>query len=162
MIETTGTADDVCCLNPRVSLSGLHVTQIPRHCLWTGRRLGWSWRLLDSSQLFYFMEVHFWWKETNRILSSKLSRVYVHVIMILMMIMMITMTIAMTMIEKPNLFFFQPTEVFVNVMEGEGWGPKTPSENKTSVKVLAWKWSWPLLWSSWSLSWIMTIIVIIT
>ena len=30
---------------------------------------------------------------------------------------------------------FQPTEVFVQVMEGEGWGPKTPSENKTSVKV---------------------------
>ena len=33
------------------------------------------------------------------------------------------------------IIFFQPTEVFVNVMEGEGWGPKTPSENKTSVKV---------------------------
>ena len=33
------------------------------------------------------------------------------------------------------MILFQPTEVFVNVMEGEGWGPKTPSENKTSVKV---------------------------
>ena len=34
------------------------------------------------------------------------------------------------------MIVFQPTEVFVNVMEGEGWGPKTPSENKTSVKVI--------------------------
>jgi len=34
-----------------------------------------------------------------------------------------------------EIVYGQPTEVFVNVMEGEGWGPKTPSENKTSVKV---------------------------
>merc|ERR1712109_229143 len=34
-----------------------------------------------------------------------------------------------------DIVYGQPTEVFVNVMEGEGWGPKTPSENKTSVKV---------------------------
>ena len=107
MIETTGTADDVCGLNPRVSLSGLHVTEIPRHCLWTGRRLGWSWRLvmLDLScfVLWKFLSVP---KETNRISSSKLSWVYVHVIVILMMIMM---TIAMTiMIEKPNCSFSSP------------------------------------------------------
>merc|ERR1719458_1271973 len=36
--KTTGTADDVCGLNPRMSLSGLHVTEIPRHCLWTAHR----------------------------------------------------------------------------------------------------------------------------
>ena len=39
------------------------------------------------------------------------------------------------LMQRIIIIFFQPTEVFVNVMEGEGWGPKTPSENKTSVKV---------------------------
>ena len=43
--------------------------------------------------------------------------------------------IMILMIRIIMIIFFQPTEVFVNVMEGEGWGPKTPSENKTSVKV---------------------------
>ena len=41
----------------------------------------------------------------------------------------------MILMQRIIIIFFQPTEVFVNVMEGEGWGPKTPSENKTSVKV---------------------------
>ena len=29
----------------------------------------------------------------------------------------------------------QPTEVYAQVMEGERWGPKLPSVNKTSIKV---------------------------
>ena len=44
------------------------------------------------------------------------------------------------------MILFQPTEVFVNVMEGEGWGPKTPSENKTSVKVTSQRWWWWWWW----------------
>jgi len=34
-----------------------------------------------------------------------------------------------------DIVYGQPKEVFVQIMEGEGWGPKTPSVNKTSVKV---------------------------
>jgi len=34
-----------------------------------------------------------------------------------------------------DIVFGQPTEVYAQVMEGEGWGPKLPSVNKTSIKV---------------------------
>ena len=32
-----GTFDDVCCLNSRLPLRGLYVSQISRYCLWTGK-----------------------------------------------------------------------------------------------------------------------------
>jgi hypothetical protein len=34
-----------------------------------------------------------------------------------------------------GIVFGEPVEVFAQVMEGEGWGPKVPSVNKTLVKV---------------------------
>jgi len=34
-----------------------------------------------------------------------------------------------------DIVYGQPKEIFVQIMEGEGWGEKTPSVNKTSVKV---------------------------
>merc|ERR1711963_960299 len=33
--KTTWTFDDVCCLNSRLPLRGLYVSQISRYCLWT-------------------------------------------------------------------------------------------------------------------------------
>ena len=41
----------------------------------------------------------------------------------------------MILMQRIIIIFFQPTEVFVNVMEGEGWGPRTESENRSVVKV---------------------------
>ena len=86
----TGTLDDVRRLHPRLPLCGLHVTEIPRYCLWAG---------VDHEN---------------------------------MVTIIITPSSVIKILSFPS---FQPTEVFVQVMEGEGWGPKTPSENKTSVKV---------------------------
>ena len=34
--RTAGTFDDVRCLNTRLPLRGLYVSQISRYCLWTG------------------------------------------------------------------------------------------------------------------------------
>ena len=33
------------------------------------------------------------------------------------------------------LLLSQPTEIYTQVLEGEGWGPKVPTENKTAIKV---------------------------
>lgn len=44
--------------------------------------------------------------------------------------------------EYHDIVYGKPTEVHVQVMEGEGWGPKVPSENKTTVKVYGDKMDW--------------------
>ena len=129
-----GTFDDVCCLNSCLPLRGLYVSQISRYCLWTGELMNiYYMQYQNISTIVYYKRY-----QDIKILSmdrwtDEYSDKDDNNVVIRIKIMIL----------------FQPTEVFVNVMEGEGWGPKTPSENKTSVKVTSQRWWW---WWWWHLS----------